>query len=158
MSVALVIPVPLRAMTPAGVFLPSTATLVPLTRLAGAQLADRDRGGVQRLEGLHPYLGESAAMRWAHMQRAATARMRDGGLALLLFAGLEGPCAEVLALPVVRAAGSSGEGGAFTVLLGRMLARHAQDGQVQVADGDLAWLHPRLDPVDDAYFGRGPRT
>lgn len=149
--VSLVVPLPLRALNPAGVNLQVLEPLLPVSALVGAQVTDFT--GVIRVEALHPSLSMVTSMRWKHIFRAGTALLNDGQLALLLFGDMQQPVLDVLALPVEdRQIDTLRDGCAFSALLGRMLARGAANGGLVITEGDLSWLHPRLDPFSPEYF------
>lgn len=151
---SLVVPLPLRALNPGGVELPAAMPLLPAAALAGALVTEVT--GVVRIEKLHPSIEMVTSLRWRHIQRACTALLADGRLAVLLLGDLAQPVLDVLALPAedkhLQTNGIQ-DGVAFSTILGRMLARGAEHGLITITEGDLAWLHPRLDPGSPEYYG-----
>lgn len=93
-------------------------------------------------------------MRWSHVKRVATALLSDGTMAVLLMGDLEEPVLDVLALEISSSSGAHNvaETVAFTSMFGRLVARRAGRGQLIVADGDLAWLCPSLNPQSRHYY------
>ena len=92
-------------------------------------------------------------MPWVHVTRVATALLSDGTMAVLVFGSSEGPVMDVLALEIL----SDGKHAfsdtvAFTSMFGRLIARRAGRGQLNIAEGDLAWLCPNLNPQSKRYY------
>lgn len=145
------LPAPLGALTPSGVFLPAGSG-VPAARLAGAMVVSEDKA-LERLETIHPHIASVTSMRWAHASRVATALLADGSMAVLLIGDANGPVLEVLALQVSSDGASAlADTIAFTSLFGRLIARRAARGQLSIAEGDLAWLCPNLNPQSRRYY------
>lgn len=145
------LPAPLAALTPSGVFLPMGSGIAT-HRLAGAMVVSEENT-MERLESIHSQISFVTAMPWAHTSRVATALLTDGTMAVLLLGNPEGPVMDVLALEI------SSEGKqafadtvAFTSMFGRLVARRASRGQLAIADGDLAWLCPNLNPQSRRYY------
>lgn len=151
---SLIVPLAVSCLSGAGVSLPTGEPLIPAHELAGAMLVGER--GMQRVEELHAELHSVASMRWERVHRACTAMLSDGRLALLVTGEPGLPGLEVLALPAAarRSDVLTEVGVLFTSVLGEMLAREARHRDVEVAEGDLSWLHPRFDPASQAYFRR----
>lgn len=132
--------------------LPSAAVL-RAEDLAGAQILDRGRGLV-RIESRHRYLSSVAEIRWDDVTAAGSALLADGRTAILLWGLFLDSVAEVMTLPTMTGPDrmSAGDSAAFTVMFGRTLATRVVRGDVQIPEGDLAWLDDRLNPSSPHYF------
>jgi hypothetical protein len=108
---------------------------------------------LERLESVHSQISSVTSMPWVHVTRVATALLSDGTMAVLVFGSSEGPVMDVLALEIL----SDGKHAfsdtvAFTSMFGRLIARRAGRGQLNIAEGDLAWLCPNLNPQSKRYY------
>lgn len=151
------LPAPLEALTPSGVFLPAGSG-VPASRLAGAMVVSEEKG-LERLESIHPQISSVTSMRWAHTCRVATALLADGAMAVLLLGNSDGPVLDVLALEISSDGSHAlADTMAFTSMFGRLVARRASRGQLLVAEGDLTWLCANLNPQSRKYYRNFPTS
>jgi len=145
------LPAPLAALTPSGVFLPMGSG-VAAHRLAGAMVVS-ETNTLERLESIHSQISSVTAMPWVHTTRVATALLTDGTMAVLLMGSVDGPVMDVLALEISSEGKQAfSDTAAFTSMFGRLVARRAGRGQLLVADGDLAWLCSSLNPQSRQYY------
>lgn len=145
------LPAPLAALTPSGVFLPMGSG-IPAHRLAGAMVVSEENT-LERLESIHSQISSVTAMPWVHTDRVATALLADGTMAVLLLGNPNGPVMDVLALEISSDKKQTfSDTAAFTSMFGRLVARRAARGQLSVADGDLAWLCSNLNPQSRNYY------
>lgn len=149
------LPAPLAALTPSGVFLPAGSS-VPAQRLAGAMIVSEENG-LERLESIHGQISFVTSMRWAHTQRIGTALLKDGTMAVVLLGNASHPVLDVLALEISSDGDSAlADKVAFTSMFGRLVAKRASRGQLEIAEGDLAWLCSSLNPQSRRYFRNSP--
>lgn len=145
------LPAPLAALTPSGVFLPMGSGIAA-HRLSGAMVVSEDNV-LERLESIHSQISSVTAMPWVHASRVATALLSDGTMAVLLLGSSEGPVMDVLALEILSDGKQAfSDTVAFTSMFGRLIARRAGRGQLSIAEGDLAWLCPNLNPQSKRYY------
>lgn len=128
----------------------SASKVCSSAELAGAQVVWA-KDDVRRIESISRSINAVAEMPWSLVARASSAILQDGRLAVLLMSSPGGPSMDVLGLPVLAAEVLASDLTAANTL-GRVIARRACRGQIEIADGDLAWLDPRLNPDDSCYF------
>jgi len=143
-----IIPLPLRALNPHGIFLDAYPTVpVPLATLSGSAVTCI-HGGTQRLESLHPDLKETLGIQWKYLDRVSIAQKSKGERFLILFSGLSLPVADILTLPLRPWKTGETEGGPFTLLLLRMLQRNFLSGVTEIGEDDIPLLGLRRRPVE----------
>lgn len=142
------------SVTPAGIILPGSIPDVPPADLLLTRVPDP-------VGALTTLLGQRIAqpttvqrMQWTDTAWAATGILPSGGLCLLMVASPIGGVTDVLAAPVGNRAVSTEESGRSDAVLAAAIIEASNRGTLQVAAGDLAWLHPTLDPASARYFRR----